>query len=310
MAASAAGNSAAQSADNRGESGEPALLAPALDPVFVLGMQRSGTSILAIALQELGLFGFAEGHLWQRLVATLEELRDPRVGPKLRRPHFALGSARYLALEQEVARAIDAFHRAEIPVPEGARWFDKSPSAYNVRRAPLLAELFPGAQFVFIHRDPRAVLRSGQRIWGSDPALLDTLCRGWDDTMRAWRTRRGDLGSRGLEIAHAELVAEPDLVASRLCGFLGQARETERIEQLFRTRRQNSSYPDRAPGDYRPDGALDPALEAQLLERCAAEMRRWGYPLQAEADAGERRDERGLAARLRTRVRRRGARGS
>lgn len=52
-----------------------------LDPVFVRGMQRSGTSVMAHALRKMGIAGFGEGHLWFDLVKPFDKLRDPAYFP-------------------------------------------------------------------------------------------------------------------------------------------------------------------------------------------------------------------------------------
>ena len=51
-----------------------------LDPIFILGRQRTGTSIVWRALQAAGFWGFNEGYLWFDLVEPLARFRDPDYG--------------------------------------------------------------------------------------------------------------------------------------------------------------------------------------------------------------------------------------
>jgi len=55
-----------------------------LDPIFIMGRQRTGTSIIWRALQVAGFFGFPEGHLWFDLVESLARLRDPEFQKDIR----------------------------------------------------------------------------------------------------------------------------------------------------------------------------------------------------------------------------------
>ena len=82
-----------------------------LDPVFVRGMQRSGTSVMARALQQLDILGFGEGHLWFELVKPFERLCDPNYCPTLRDDSYALGQGREMHLAKLTAVFLDRFHR-------------------------------------------------------------------------------------------------------------------------------------------------------------------------------------------------------
>ncbi len=176
-----------------------------LKPVFVLGMQRSGTSVLAQAILRMGFQGFAEGHLWLDLVMPFEALLDPSYRAPLRhedytpvppggsdapvlqsplgcrgdpvgRPEPADNSRRHVLRKDRsreilkyVAVAIDQFHRDHLPAGF-SRWMDKSPGAYAVRNAPVLAVMFPRSQFVFIHRNGIATVHSGKHRWPPTPS--------------------------------------------------------------------------------------------------------------------------------------------
>lgn len=123
-----------------------------LDPIFIMGRQRTGTSIIWRALRVVSFLGFNEGHLWLDLVEALARIRDPNYRRWLRQDIFTLGSGRDRVLEKRLAVAIDRFHRDLLP-PELVRWVHKSPGVHCVQLAPMLSDLFPQAQFIFMRRN-------------------------------------------------------------------------------------------------------------------------------------------------------------
>lgn len=248
-----------------------------LDPVFIMGMQRSGTSILSRALLQLGIAGFGEGHLWLDIVGPLKSIMDPAYRPDIRDDGFTLGQGRTVAFVRAIAVAIDRFHRAQLE-PEPSRWLDKSPGAYAVQSAPFLAFMFPKAQFIFIHRSGIGVVHSGRMRWPR-PETFQVMCRGWAETMSSWRDVRAQLGDRALVIAHSRLASNPRETAQALCAFLGAPGRAPDIGELFAAQRVQTSFPHRAPGDY--DYVIDwaPEEEAYFTETCGSEMAAWNYPL-------------------------------
>lgn len=245
--------------------------------MFVMGMQRSGTTIVARALSECALVGFNEGNVWHMVVETLRRMRDPMVFQNYKDINHALGGDRLSSFERSIALAIDDFHRYHLSCPTEARWFDKSPSAYIIENAAMLADLFPEAQFVFVHRHPVAVVESGLRMWGQSSELFKDLCRGWAETMRCWREIREGLGNRAFEIAHAELVSDPEGVARDLTAFIGCPDRHKDVLMLFGNERCNTSFPEKEKGDYRLWVDMNQARRRELVSICSSEMHRWGY---------------------------------
>lgn len=255
-----------------------------LDPVLIRGMQRSGTSILYRVLTDSGLVGFPEGHLWDELVETLAHLRDPAYlrGVRLSQPGFALGEGRRLEFERQIAVSIDEYHRRMLGATD-SRWFDKSPGDYSIRLVPMLLELFPESQVLFIYRNGVTVVHSGMRLWAERrPDVFGELCRGWVDTMNVWRRIRGLLGGRFLEIAQERVVAEPEAVARDLAEFLHLEPHADAIADRFATHRENTAFRDRAPGDYRYEIRFSAEQREYFAATCGREMAAWGYELDFE----------------------------
>ena len=256
-----------------------------LNPIFVRGMQRSGgTSMMARVLREMGIVGFGEGHLWFELVRPFEQLRDPDYRPHLRDDSYALGMGRISQLEKYVAVALDQFHRDHLAA-DSRRWMDKSPGAEAVRVTPLLAELFPRAQFVFMYRNGIATVHSAITKWPDYPDIFRVMCRAWAETMAAWRAVRMLLGRRYIEIAQEDMAAKSLETAICLTDFLGAREYRERVVELFQSKRVLSAFPDRAPGDYRYQIDWTPDQQAYFIETCQGEMKIWGYPVDFDRPA-------------------------
>jgi len=253
-----------------------------LDPVFIMGMQRTGTSIIWRALRVAGFRGFPEGHFWLELVEPFARFRDPDYKAYLRQEIFALGSGRNRELEKRFALMIDRFHRDTLS-PDPRRWVDKSPGRYSVAAAPMLAELFPQAQFVFTMRNPITTVNSAI---AQHPQNFNLVCRNWVKIMETWRRVRALLGERYIEIVQERIVEEPELVAAQLAEFLGAPEFAGAVARTFTSRRENTSFPNRVVGDFIYPVNWTKMQKRVLADVCGAEMAIWGYPLAFETPAG------------------------
>jgi hypothetical protein len=249
-----------------------------LAPLFIMGMQRSGTSIMARALTLAGFPSFGEGHLWFELIEPFARFRDPDYCPNLKRDVFALGKGRNLLLEKYIALAIDQFHRDNLP-GNPTRWADKSPGVYPVKVAPMLARVFPTAQFIFMYRSGISTVNSGLRLWPDRPNIFWTMCNGWAGTMSTWRQNREHLDGRFIEIRQEEMAGDPEGTAAALVEFLGVPACQSDVAGLFRSRRVNTAFPDRPPGDYRYEVDWSDKQKALFVKTCGPEMARWGYAI-------------------------------
>lgn len=247
-----------------------------LDPIFIMGMQRSGTTAIARAMSLCGFTHFAEGHLWLEVMEPLERLQDPSYRSSMRRSEWTLGNGRDLLLEKYIAVAIDQFHRDNLP-EKPVRWANKSPGFWAVGKAPILARMFPKSQFIFMARSGTSVVHSGMKLWGDRPTTFYKLCVRWTEVMSTWRQLRTQLEGRYLEIYQEELVADPDSMATRLTDFLNVPEAQQRIANLFGSKRVNTAFPTRSPGDYEYDLNWTSPQKAFFVKNCAQEMEAWGY---------------------------------
>lgn len=204
-------------------------------PVFVVGMGRSGTTLLRMMLTHHPNIAipYESGFLTSyhdRAAAfgpldddgNLRRLVDAMLAEKnVRRWDHAFSSDRIVAAVQQrtvagVAEAIYADYAAGHGKP---RWGDKSD---YLDRLHVLNEMFPTAQFIHIIRDGRDVALSVMKLpWG--PNDIVGAAEWWDTHVMVGRRVGAVLGpQRYLEVRYERLVAQPEHELRRCCAFLGE----------------------------------------------------------------------------------------
>jgi hypothetical protein len=211
-------------------------------PFFLVGAQRSGTTLLRLMLAAHPRLAIPpESHFipdllqLEHLAGGLEDLRS-EVADLLvhhdRLVDFELGAPwirdTVLRLQPLTTRTITTALFAEYARRRGkARWGDKTPRYRN--HLPDLCALFPDAKFVHVVRDGRDTALSawraafGPRTW-VEAAYL------WRDSVRAARA-----GARALppgafhEVRYETLVREPEATLRGICAFLGETFHDEML---------------------------------------------------------------------------------
>jgi len=189
-------------------------------PVFVVGMPRSGTSLVEqIVASHPQAFGAGEMDDIRRLVRELPTLVDTGGGARARFPECvdALGDKAIQALAMRYLAALD--QRA----PEAARVTDKMP--FNMLWLGLIALLFPGARIVYCRREPMdnglscyvQLFSQGLRF-AYDLGDIGHVYRQHERLMAHWaRTLPLDM----LTVDYEALVADPEAQTRRLIDFVG-----------------------------------------------------------------------------------------
>jgi len=258
-----------------------------LDPIFIMGRQRTGTSIMWRTLRAANFLGFNEGHLWFDLVEAFAPFRDPGYKSLFRQKIFTLGAKRNRVLEKYFALMMDRFHRDLLP-PELVRWVDKSPGVDAVRVAPMLAELFPKADFIFMKRNAITTVDSTINYISrqEDLAAFRRTCKSWVRVMKTWRKLRHLLAGRYIEVEQEEVARRPEHIGQKVADFLQVPEYADSFGGVFASRRENSAFPDREPGDYVYPVPWNDEQRSILVELCEEEMKAWGYPLDFENPGG------------------------
>ena len=208
-------------------------------PFFIVGCPRSGTTLLRLMLDShpslaipdessfiVDLRGWRGGGR-SPAVALERALAHPRfsrwgLDPAVVRRMAAAASPSSYA---EAMRVMFAAYAAS---QRKSRWGDKT--AIHVAHIPLLAKLFPTAQFIHLIRDGREVaVSSAERDWGPRTPIAGALLwRRWVGTARAAGQRLEP--ERYLEVRLEQLIATPESVLRGICDFLGEQFAPEMLE--------------------------------------------------------------------------------
>lgn len=180
-------------------------------PIFIVGCQRSGTTVLRLMLDShpaiacgpetrfLRDFERITGSEWHRI----ERFGFPR--------------------EYWYAKAADYFgsFQAEYAASRGKRrWADKSPLYALI--LDYVWNVFPDAQVIHIVRDVRDVTASHRSAFGYRSAL--GAPRKWQRYIREVRRAASSAGeARYHEVRYERLVADPEAALREILGFLGEA---------------------------------------------------------------------------------------
>lgn len=194
------------------------------EPLFILGLPRSGTTILARLLVEAGIAGLVgEMDFLGRIATSLA--RSGGRAHDLHRALVRLDVRRQREAASEYCRLLRTQYGRRTP----ALLIDKNP--LNFWYFPLLRVLFPRAVVLWCRRDPRDVLLSLYFQNFAHPALdfsydLGDLIRYMKNAETFARLQLESGGdSRLFPVVYEELVRNPEETLGRICRALGLARD-------------------------------------------------------------------------------------
>ena len=218
-------------------------------PVIILSAPRSGSTLLFETLSRApGVYTIAnESH---RVIEGLPELNAERRGFVSNRL-VAKDATDQTAADVRLRFAEALRDRDGVP-PEpvqAVRFLEKTPK--NILRVPFMRKVFPGAKFVVLFRDPRAVLSSMMEAWRSGLFVTYRRLPGWQGLpwslllVDNWQQVNGHSleevvahqWSRGMSVLlddiqaldptewiplrYEDLIADPQGQIKRLCATLG-----------------------------------------------------------------------------------------
>lgn len=249
-------------------------------PIFVVGCQRSGTTLLRLMLDSHPNISCGPE---TRFLADLAKLTGESWD---RLSLFGFPKSYW---HEKIAGFFASF-QADYAARRGkTRWADKTP--LYARSLAFIDELFPTCQIVHVIRDGRDVVASHRDRWGYLSALK--AVEKWPRYIRAAREVGRRLPpERYRELRYEDLVADPETTLRDLLAYLGEPWDdavlrfdemphdvAERYERFARSRRETareggSVYRSRV-GAYRRE--VDPLLRLLIRLRSGASLRETGY---------------------------------
>jgi hypothetical protein len=282
-------------------------LTPGGPPVLILGVRRSGTTLLRVMLDR-----------HSQLAVPDESYFVPQLADRhLRRvdPDGFLDDLRRLNTLAEWEVPLDKVRarlRDGIPVGEAIgtvyavyagehgkpRWGDKTPMYMQNLR--LLERLFPDALFVHLIRDGRDAATSFLAMprgivtetWMRPRTPADFACQ-WRTEVSAARRLGGRVGARYLEVRYEELVADVESTLRRICGFVALEYEPTMIDYAGNVdvsakphQQRLKQPPTRGLRDWRTEMS---AADVAAFEHVAGDLlRKLGYETSHAPDAAGR----------------------
>jgi hypothetical protein len=214
-------------------------------PLIVLGVRRSGTTLLRVMLDRHSELAVPDESYFVPQLADRHRgrvdvggfLDDLRRLPTLLEWDVPLDDvAKRLRPGMQSGEAIAAVYEAYAERRGKGRWGDKTP--LYMQHLDLLERLFPTALFVHLIRDGRDAALSFlavpegimTRTWAHPRSAADFACQ-WRSEIGAARRLGGRVGSgRYLEVRYEELVAGPSAALEEICSFAGLAFEAEMLD--------------------------------------------------------------------------------
>jgi hypothetical protein len=232
-------------------------------PVFVAGLERSGTSLIyALLASHPNIAMTRRTNLWRHFYGQYGDLGEPanldRCLETMRRykrlvvleldfdrlrTDFRAGeptyAALFAALESQIADRMDR-----------PRWGDKS--LHTEHYAEEIFDAYPGARILHMIRDPRDRFASSYARWKVRRGGVGAGTAEWLSSSRLAGRNQRRYPDRYRIVRYETLATEPEATLHDICGFIGEsftaAMLTMEGATTFRDEGSNSSYGPRDPG--------------------------------------------------------------
>ena len=260
-------------------------------PVIVLGVRRSGTTLLrvmldrnpALAVPDESYFVPQLARRHRGIVDVGAFVDDLRRLPTLVEWGLTPDAvAARLRPGMTTGEAIAAVFEAYAAGRGKPRWGDKTP--LYMQHLPLLERLFPGARFVHLIRDgrdaalsflsvPQGIMTEG---WGYPRDAAGFACQ-WTTEVRSARALGARLGpGRYLELRYEALVAAPAAELRRVCSFAALEYDDAMLGYVGKTdsaRKEHQQRLNEPPRVGVRDWSTEmPAAEAAAFEAVAGDL--------------------------------------
>ena len=188
-------------------------------PVFIVGVPRSGTTLLATLLERHPELYVDDEAIALRALLLKKHLETTDL-PAAVRAEIDRDArlARFYADNPDGDTPAATYLRRQLDrLAAGKTYVDKSPDA--LPEAARLAGLFPGSRFITVVRDPRPTVSSLCRRQYLELHEAALLWRDWNEMTTGFR-RWWPAGTL-LQIRYEDLVLTPEACLRDVCAFLG-----------------------------------------------------------------------------------------
>lgn len=188
-----------------------------IQPVFLVGAERSGSTLLRLMLDFHPQIRFLPEH--ELLVDFMPE--DPDTAPAYDVQSALEKDNIFRHYGYSLTPTASYRELAHKLLQQG--WGTEPASVYGAtvhRHLDKLSQLFPEARYIHLLRDPRDVARSAMKMGWDGTAFHAT--QAWVTVEHAWDDLKTRLRpDQWAEVKYEEIVVDPERVLSKLCEFLG-----------------------------------------------------------------------------------------
>jgi len=209
-------------------------------PIFIVGANRSGTTLLRLILNAHPRIAIPDELIYFTSYLAgvpIEQWRRPGLPP----PEYEAFVDRFLdatcplldeldpsRLRDDILDGPPTFRRpyrcalaAWARHYDKDRWGEKTPG--NLFYADILHEMFPEAQFLYVVRDPRAGVASMQRVsFFPDDVIFNALSRRKHDVQGQALLNRSVPDPQRMTVRYEDLVRAPEVQTRAICQFLDE----------------------------------------------------------------------------------------
>jgi hypothetical protein len=208
--------------------------AKTVEPVFLVGAPRSGTTWLQAVLgTHPAIYTGTESWFFAAFASLEEALSSPR--------DRGVGLLEYWSPSDLYRLLGDLFRRtiSALPAPAEPPQYFLEKTNLHCFHGSLILKVFPRARFLHLVRDGRAVVaslkRSARTWWKQGPLeSVDAAAEEWARYVRACLRLRGEAGGdRFLEVRYESVRGSGECEISRILAWLDLAREPQLIQSML-----------------------------------------------------------------------------